>query len=187
LKTFIIFLFFTFLAGQAALAQENQPITKPTYASHTAGLKAGINLSALSGGKFYLGLHAGIYGEERISKGFGYGGEANLNLQGGDAGTSTLGLLYFTVPLLANFYVGKTTFQVGPYGALLLSSGSDNSSGSYVSNLKDTDYGLTAGFKTRIVSHLGMGARYYFGIQDLSPYSSSLRNQNIQIGLTYDF
>jgi hypothetical protein len=184
-KLFTLF-FLILLACQGALAQQDQQSAgKQVYDSRISGLKAGINLASFSGTNMVLGLHAGFYGEERIRKNFGYGGEANLNLQGGKSGATT-GLLYFTIPALANLYVGKTTLQAGIYGALLLASGSDSPYGSST-NMENTDYGLTAGFKTRLVHKLGIGARYYLGLQDISGRFSKTHNRNIQIGLNYDF
>lgn len=154
------------------------------------GIKAGANLANLknANGKAKIGPVGGIFTEYRISEKFSIRSEAMFSVQGAKekGNFETVKLNHVNVlPGLARFYpVENFSIEVGPYGGLLLSKkGGDLNKSDY----RKIDYGATLGIGYRIVENIEIGARYYYGIRDITKTTGKINNSTIQVALSYSF
>ncbi len=154
------------------------------------GIKAGANFANLknANGKAKIGPVGGIFTEYRISEKFSIRSEAMLSIQGakGKGSFKTLKLNYINViPALAKFYpVEKFSIEVGPYGGFLLSKKGGNLN---KSDFRKIDYGATLGVGFGITENVELGARYYYGLRDITKTTGNIKNKTIQVALSYSF
>lgn len=154
------------------------------------GIKAGGNLANLknANGKAKIGLVGGVFTEYRISEKFSIRSEALFSKQGakGKGSFETVKLNYINVlPGLAKFYPVKNfSIEVGPYGGFLFSKKGGNLN---KSDYRKIDYGATLGIGYRIVENVEIGARYYYGVRDITKTTGKIKNKTIQVALSYSF
>jgi hypothetical protein len=154
------------------------------------GIKAGGNLANLknANGNGKIGSVGGIFTEYRISEKFSIRSEALFSMQGtkGKGSFETVKLSYINVlPGLAKFYpVENFSIEVGPYGGFLFNKkGGDLNKSDY----RKLDYGATVGIGYRIVDNVEIGARYYYGLCDITKTTGKINNSIIQVALSYSF
>ncbi|PIE49031.1 MAG: hypothetical protein CSA39_04760 [Flavobacteriales bacterium] len=154
------------------------------------GIKAGGNLTNLknTNGKHKIGLVGGIFTEYRISKKFSVRSEALFSMQGakGKGSFETVKLNYINVlPGLAKFHpVESIRIEVGPYGGFLFSKKGGNLN---KSDYRKIDYGATLGIGFGITENVELGARYYYGLRDITKTTGEIKNKTIQVALSYSF
>lgn len=154
------------------------------------GVKAGVNLANLknANGKAKIGPVGGIFTEYRVSEKFSIRSEALFSMQGarGKGSFETVKLNYINVlPGLAKFYpVKKFSIEAGPYGGFLFSK---KGGGLKKSDYRKIDYGAALGIGYRIVENVEIGARYYYGISDITKTAGKTSNKTIQVALSYRF
>lgn len=158
------------------------------------GLKTGLNMAVLSGtvnmgAEFKPGIHFGGYVDIIESERIHFQIELNYSSQGAKGKYSTptgtydkINLNYFNVPFVIKIYPGKVfNFQIGAQGGFLLAAseyGKDRL-GTSVSNdinenYKSLDMGLVGGFGIEPTSHIQIGARLNYGLNDISTASRDL-------------
>jgi len=109
---------------------------------------------------------------------------------GGDIGTNSYRLNYFSIPLLANIkVVKKLSIVAGPEVDFLIQAKTFNSSSSSKStgDFRDVSFGLTGGFEVWPIHCLGFSARYHHGLSNAADDESSslstmeLKNRAVQL------
>ncbi|MFN2261263.1 MAG: porin family protein [Psychroflexus sp.] len=175
------------------------------------GVKGGLNFSNFFADEpddtnIKTGLNFSLYSRKALvdellflQAELGYSGKGSK--VEGDFGEMELGLAYLELPLMASVGIGNTIFvEGGAYAAYLLDaniSGEDNLGNSFSDeidrdNFKDFDYGLAVGANVNL-SSLVVGARYYYGMQDIvdsdlvSSALGDVRNSNIQVYVAFEF
>ncbi|MBK0403203.1 PorT family protein [Adhaeribacter sp. BT258] len=182
MKALFTFLFLTFYVGAIAFAQSPEPTAEePT--KQIFGFRAGGNLSSISGNDLYLGYHAGFFTDMPFSKKYGFSVELNYARQGGTFQGTPIKMDYIVFPVLFNLYVSEVALQAGAYAAPLLSAqnaqdGYYNSTG----NINNMDLGLAVGVK-RALGTVGVGLRYYQGLQNVAGSGSKVVNHKLELSL----
>lgn len=177
-----------------------------TAQSTAFGVKAGLNLSNLTGGDpgatydSRSGFHAGIFMREKFSK-VAIQPEILLSTQSTDVSSTAFGdyqdkFAYLNVPIMLKFYIiDGLNIHAGPqFGFLLdgdrtysgpLGSGSDDIKDYY----KSSDISLSLGAGWDIPFGLSADFRYNIGVQDINEASSGEKVQSrvFQLSLGWNF
>lgn len=175
------------------------------------GVKGGLNFSNFFADEpddtnIRTGLNFSLYSRKALvdevlflQAEIGYSGKGSK--VEGDFGEMELGLAYLELPLMASVGIGNTIFvEGGAYASYLLDaniSGEDITGNPFSDeidkdNFKDFDYGLAVGANVNL-SPLVVGARYYYGMQDIansdvvSATFGDVRNSNFQVYVAFEF
>lgn len=173
----------------------------------SVGLKGGLNFASLSSSDKdadntnRTGFHAGLFAHIPIAPEFAVqpevvystqGTKYPVDLAGGTTEKHNLALNYINIPVMLQAMVGGGFFaEAGPQIGFLTKATDkvgDIESGAVSKNdFKSTDLALGFGLGYSGLSGLGIGARYNLGLTDInnSGLSSNLKNNVLQIGLTY--
>lgn len=175
------------------------------------GVKGGLNLSNFSAENvndenLRTGINFGVYSRTPLIEDFLYL-QAEIGYTGkgskieGSLGEAEIGLGYLELPIMASIGISDLIYlEGGAYAAYLLnsnvsgrtSSGSSFSDDISTSNFKDFDYGLAFGANINL-SPLVVGARYYYGLQNIinSDFANftglEARNSTFQIYVAFEF
>lgn len=166
------------------------------------GLKGGLNLAELSSSDKQAdngnrtGFNAGLFFHLPVAPELAIQPEVVYSTQGTKYSDGTfkhnLALNYVNVPVMLQALVGRGFFaEAGPQIGFLTSSsnkvGDTPSDATSKSDFKNTDFALGFGLGYSGLSGLGIGARYNLGLTNVnnSGLSSNLKNNVLQIGLTY--
>jgi opacity protein-like surface antigen len=111
-----------------------------------------------------------------------------------DGDKGDLKMDYFTIPLMAKYYVVESfSVELGPQIGFLTSSKatSGGESVDVKDSMKTTDFGLNFGVGYNITQNFNMGLRYNLGLtqvqKDLVAGESASKNSVFQIALGYRF
>lgn len=176
------------------------------------GIKAGTNLTKISGkqfkDEFNFGYYAGVFAEFELSKTWGLQPEILYNQVNTKTtsnfdsaiGTwpkdiSSIKLNYLTIPILLRCNINKfVSLHAGPQFGLLLNK--DESAWQTVSAtgtntrtaIKSGDLSVIGGITVNVTS-LRIFGRYVVGLNNISdvPNSDSWKSQQIQLGIGYSF
>jgi Outer membrane protein beta-barrel domain len=175
-----------------------------TAAQPRSGIKAGLNYAGLSGynGNSRLSFHAGIFVQANLNKNKNwriqpellYSGEGqhytvNVNE---DIIKNTIALNYVALPVVVQYFPTPSLyFETGPQLAVLVAAYS-NGSGADHMNLKrsfgNTQFGLNLGAGVFLNQRISFYGRYYFGLTDITPYSSDMNRSSAgQFGIAFQF
>lgn len=163
------------------------------------GLKAGLNVSTISGGdsKAKAGFYGGAFANIPVASSFSVQPEVLYSGLGAKAeGMSDLkvNLSYISVPVmfqynaLPNFYV-----EAGPQFSFLVDSKFKYQSVSVKANdyIKGFDFGIGLGAGYYFTDNLGLNARFVAGVVDIAKETMGTdaegKNNVFQIGLSYKF
>lgn len=174
-----------------------------TVAQPQAGLKAGLNYAGLSGynGDKLLSFHAGAFVHVTMNKNWGIQPELLYSIEGQhyvvyDGAEdpapikNTITLNYIQLPLVLQYFpVTCLYFEAGPQLGVLVSAYSKGAGDGHM-NLKrsfgNTQFGLNLGAGYLFNQQLGIYARYYFGLTDVTPYNSEMnRSHTGQLGIAF--
>lgn len=159
------------------------------------GLKAGLNLSNLTGGdgdrNSLTGLHIGGFVEIGLSDKFSLQPELLYSMQGSEAeNTVKVKVDYLAIPLMAKYYLSeKFSIEVGPQMSFLVNDKAEFNDSSIPDAELDAssfDFGLNVGFAYNISSNLFAQARYNYGITTVVE-NPDIKNSVVQISLGYKF
>jgi hypothetical protein len=200
---FIIVLFFLF-------------IVRTGYSQLNYGVKGGLNSNNIKSDSYFdyphkslPSFHLGVIFEKELSNKFIFLGEILYSKKGFTADFQTdshdVYLNYINMPILFKFKpIKRIGLEVGPEIGYLLSSkfksiGNPSQDAAGLYNYK-LDFNLDLGISIDIISHIGLGIRYCYGLSDVYneesvqiPNSSDpifdtkLTNRTIQFSLTYNF
>ncbi|MDR4892062.1 MULTISPECIES: porin family protein [unclassified Chryseobacterium] len=206
-----IFLGLALVAGTFAFAQSTSTSTDAATPSTSSskikfGLKAGLNVSALShmDMKAKTGFYGGIFVNIPVAKDFAIQPEVLYSAVGakqkGD-GNAKLNLEYISVPVmfqykaLPNFYV-----EAGPQFNFLMGAELKDDVGSLQlkNATKSFDFGIGLGAGYNITKNIGVNVRYTTGLSDIVNAKQqrylygygrpgSVRNSVFQVGVHYKF
>ncbi|WEK70786.1 MAG: porin family protein [Candidatus Chryseobacterium colombiense] len=163
------------------------------------GVKAGLNVSTISGGdsKAKAGFYGGAFANIPVASSFSVQPEILYNGVGAKAdGMQDLkvNLSYISVPVmlqynaLPNFYL-----EAGPQFSFLVDSKFKYQSVSVKGNdyIKGFDFGIGIGAGYYITDNFGVTARYVAGVVDIAKKTGGVqpegKNNVFQIGLAYKF
>lgn len=162
------------------------------------GLKAGMNASELhkkgDNADTKIGFHVGGLAHIHGNSNWAFQPEVMYSLEGAKyeaAGVKTsTNLSYINVPLLAQYmFDNGFRIEAGPQIGFLMSAKSKT--GSTNTDIKD-DYKSTAislpvGVGYLTTTGLGFDARYNFGLTDLNENGTSVKGNNFQFGIFWQF
>lgn len=169
------------------------------------GLKLGLNSANFGGDestKTRFGYHVGPYLSIGITDQFAIQPELLYSTQGAEVTANNVSrkqdLSYINLPIMAKIYVANGfNIQVGPYVGVLLNfdSHSDDNSASVKADYKGYDFGVGAGLAYEMDGGFNLGARYNFGLADVSDFKAdasgieidSRTNQVLQFFLGFTF
>lgn len=189
-----------------------------TNAQTKFGAKAGVNISNLKGdsesANSKVGIYVGGYANLKISEQFAFQPEVLYSAQGakesGNLEIDQLGrvwadvkykLNYINVPLMIKYYPVKGfNIEAGPQIGFLVDS-KMNIKGHVTSTqqkfdtnekmnslLKSVDFGLNVGLGYEFENGLNLGARYNFGLTNISNVEEGkIKNSVFSLGLGYSF
>ncbi|WP_160137737.1 porin family protein [Chryseobacterium sp. c4a] len=192
-----IFLGLALVVGTFSFAQKTSSNTASSPVRF--GLKAGLNISSLSGNdtKSKAGFYGGVFANIPVAQDFSVQPEVLYSGMGAkDKNNSDvkLNLDYLAVPVmfqynaLPNLYV-----EAGPQFSFLLSSKVKTNNGSYDAKdgMKTFDFGLGLGAGYYFTPNIGVNVRYVAGLSDIfkdrPSGSDSTKNGAFQVGLAYKF
>ena len=174
-----------------------------TAAQPQAGIKAGLNYAGLSGynGDKLLSFHAGVFVHVTMNKNWRFQPELLYSVEGQHyivydnnedpaAIKNTIVLNYIQLPLVVQYFpVSSFYVEAGPQLAVLASAYSKGIGDGHM-NLKrsfgNTQFGLNMGLGYFFNPQLGIYARYYFGLTDVTPYNSDMnRSHTGQLGIAF--
>jgi hypothetical protein len=174
-----------------------------TAAQPQAGIKTGLNYASLSGytGDNLLSFHTGVFVHLTINKNWRiqpellYSGEGQHYLvydNNEDPATikNTIALNYIQLPLVVQYFpLPSLYFEAGPQLSVLASAFSKGIGDGHL-NVKrsfgNTQFGLNLGAGYLFNQQLGIYARYYFGLTDITPYNSDMnRSHTGQLGIAF--
>ncbi|WNM19007.1 porin family protein [Flavobacterium capsici] len=154
------------------------------------GLKAGANFSNLEGndisGSTYTSFHFGAVVELKLLENLSLQPELLYSSQGtkiDEAGFKDINYNYFTVPVLAKFYLisKKLSLEVGPQFSFLVNeSVSDQFEG------ETFDFALAGGLGYNITEHFFVQGRYVLGLTEANK-DAEVTNRVIQFSVGYKF
>jgi len=163
------------------------------------GLKAGINLSTITGDdadsfSSRTGFHVGFVSEIEISETFSFQPELLYSAQGSDwsedfvseSFEGTYKVDYLNVPLMAKFYVVEGfSLEAGPQVGLLLSAKAegDFADDDLKDYLKGIDFGVNFGLGYKLDGGLNFGARYNLGLSDANDDTDFLGDSTYKNGV----
>ena len=197
MKKFVTAFSFLILLSTASQAQEFR------VGAHAGIDAASISLDNVSGGPLHFksGLVGGVSIEAKLSKSFGLQLEGNYSRQGasiiadgGGTGAQSFNFDYITVPLLVKVNATKgLNFLFGPQVGFMISAKSKmpGSPGGGVEELfKPIGYHAVFGTEYQFPNGLSIGARYHFGINDISEGATGLgqiksRYYNFRLGYSF--
>lgn len=181
-----------------------------TYAQVNYGVKAGVNFANLNLSEdveiwdpaTLTGFNAGVFVNAELAENFSvqpelfYSGQGSVVFEEGDASVKYK-LGYLSLPVLARYQFWEGfRLEVGPQLGLLLSAkqiaegtGEDGEIDIKDEN-KSIDFGLAGGASYQLPVGVGIFARYYTGLTDISDNSDSdvsVKNNVASVGLTYTF
>ncbi|GAB3315058.1 porin family protein [Hymenobacter humi] len=170
----------------------------------TFGIKAGVNLSNVSGDntdnfKSLVGANAGVAANFGFSDLLSFQPELLYSMkgakleEGGDKVESRLN--YLDVPLLLKLNADGPFFEAGPQVGFLVSQkttydiGGVTNSSTSTDGTRKVDLGYVLGVGYQLASGPSLGLRYNGGISDLSDPSTTEKNRNsvFQVQLGYMF
>ncbi|MFY7965058.1 MAG: porin family protein [Chitinophagaceae bacterium] len=182
----------------AVLFSVNNIVTAQNFA---IGLKAGANLSKISGSSFSdeykLSYHAGAFMSLDFNKKIGIQPEVLLSQAQAQtvssgvilpSGSQNYKLSYLSIPLLLRYKFSKVIIlNVGPQYSILLNK-DDNAITNGQNAFKDGDFAMVAGLQLDF-KYLRFYGRYNIGLNDINDLSSSekWKNEQIQLGLGFRF
>lgn len=154
------------------------------------GLKAGANFSNLEGndisGSTYTSFHFGAVVELKLLENLSLQPELLYSSQGtkiDEAGFKDINYNYFTVPVLAKFYLTskKLSLEAGPQFSFLVNeSVSDQFEG------ETFDFGIAGGLGYNITEHIFVQGRYVLGLTEANK-DAEVTNRVIQFSVGYKF
>lgn len=180
------------------------------FAQVNYGVKAGVNFANVhlsedvedSDPSILTGFHAGVFINTELAENFSvqpelfYSAVGSKLLEEGDA-SFKLKTSYLSLPVLAQYqFFDGFRLELGPQVGLLLSSKNElkGTEEDYEEDVKDDtesiDFGLTGGASYQLPIGLGIFARYYTGLSDITKENEAgvkVKNNNIAVGLTYTF
>lgn len=185
-------------------------IASYSFAQVSLGVKAGLNLSdqkfssngTTVGHELKPGFHAGLIVTAMINEKFGIQPEVLFSMQGTKLESGLFSAKYVTsfnylaVPILARYnFTDRLSIHVGPQIGFLMSAEVEDSNGGQTTDVKDdyksTDISGALGGEFEIVSGLGAGVRYVFGLTDIHKdevdNEGKVKNSNVQIYLKWKF
>lgn len=184
-------------ATSFAFAQEK---TKSTSAApFTFGVKAGLNVSTISGGdsKSKAGFYAGGFMNIPVASSFSVQPEVLYNGVGAKAdGMSDVkvNLSYISVPVMFQYNATPEFYlEAGPQFSFLVDSKIKYQSVSVKANdyIKTFDFGIGIGAGYFFTPHIGVNARYVAGVTDIGKKlggdQPEGKNNVFQVGLAYKF
>lgn len=153
------------------------------------GIRGAINRSNLKdfGGKSRFGPSIGFYLEYTASDNVALRSELKYASMGakkkGDITDLKLNYVQ-ALPILLRIYPAESfSLEIGPYAGYLLSKkGSIDKS-----DLRKLDFGAAAGLGYHLTDHLEVGARYHFGVRDITKRTGKVKNRLIEVALSYSF
>lgn len=164
------------------------------------GLKGGLNVSNLSGSsvdnsdaKSLFGGNAGFFASIPASKNLYVLPEVSFSLEGAKLKSSDtdLKLNYVNIPVLLRYVTNSGFFvEAGPQLGILTSAKTKFGSTTIdvKDQLKSTNFSAGAGLGFKLDESVAVGARYMFGISDISESSvNELKSNNLSINLFYTF
>lgn len=173
-------------------------LSQVAAAQITGGLKAGLNISNFSGGRFedldkqaLVGFHAGGFLNFRLGA-ISLQPEALVSTAGAkfkDADTS-FRLTYVTVPVMVKFRSpGGFYLEAGPQVGFKISE--DIPDQTFRNFAKDLDLSIGAGLGYQSAGGFGIGARYMAGLSKVGDFDASdeidpdFKNSVIQVGIFF--
>ncbi|UKB86153.1 PorT family protein [Chryseobacterium sp. MEBOG06] len=188
------------VAGTFAFAQSTA--TSKSAASSSPirfGLKAGLNVSTLSGDnlKAKAGFYAGAFATIPVAQDFSVQPEILYSGMGAKDkydSSSKLNLDYLSIPVMFQYNALPNLYlEAGPQFNILLSSQlKDNSTKIDTKDLtKGFDFGIGIGAGYYFTQNIGVNVRYVAGLSDIAKNridgSDSVKNGAFQVGLAYKF
>ncbi|WP_333662405.1 porin family protein [Chishuiella changwenlii] len=181
------------------------------------GVKGGMNVSNLRGedenADAKIGLYAGGYATIKIDDKFAFQPEVLYSAQGakqeGNLNVDGIGnafakvkykVDYINIPLMFKYYATEgLSIEAGPQVGLLVSS-KMNVKGHVLSSsqqfdttvdakdlFKSVDFGLNVGLGYELSNGINFGARYNFGLANISDVGGKIKNSVFSFGLGYSF
>ncbi|REC42911.1 porin family protein [Chryseobacterium pennipullorum] len=192
-----ILLGFALVAGTFTFAQK-------TTSTHTSspvrfGLKAGLNISSISGDglKSKAGFYGGAFANIPVAQDFSVQPEVLYSGMGAKDdfdGNAKLNLDYIAVPVMFQYNALPNLYlEAGPQFGFLMSAKSKYNSASVdvKDELKTFDFGIGLGAGYYFTNNIGVNLRYVAGLTDLAKNrpsgSDSSKNGVFQVGLAYKF
>lgn len=163
---------------------------------HPIGFKFGGNVASLAGDdtgnlSSMLNFHAGFFMEIGLTKDLKVQPELLFTVYGFKLDSRNenpnVRLNYIALPIIAKYFISETfSLDVGPQVGLLLSAKNGTGSKADVkSEFYDRDFGINAGASLAITEKVGITARYYFGLSDVTTVNSKNFNRAIQLAFQY--
>ena len=164
------------------------------------GLKAGLNISTLSGGdsSSKAGFYGGLFANVPVAQDFSFQPEVLYSGMGAKAKSNSdlkVNLDYISVPLMIQYNALPNLYvEAGPQFSFLINSKlkykSNSTDGKDVFKTFDFGIGLGAGYY--FTQNIGLTARYVAGLNDVMknrPDLSTDKSKNgvFQVGLAYKF
>ncbi|MGH1517173.1 porin family protein [Chryseobacterium sp. JK1] len=186
------------VAGTFTFAQKTS--TSTSTGSARFGLKAGLNISNLSGGDFNskAGFYGGVFANIPVAQDFSFQPEVLYSGMGAKTKANSdvkANLDYISVPLMIQYNALPNLYvEAGPQFSFLV-----NSKIKYRSNstdgkdlFKSFDFGIGLGAGYYFTQNIGVTARYVAGLTDVAknrPDLSTDKSKNgvFQVGLAYKF
>ena len=162
------------------------------------GLKAGMNASELHtknvNADTKIGFHAGGLVHIHGNSNWAFQPEVMYSLEGSKSKvadvTTNRNLSYINVPLLAQYmFDNGFRIEAGPQIGFLMSAKLKNDDGSadIKDGYKSTAISLPVGVSYLTQSGLGIDARYSLGLTDLNENGESVKGNNFQFGIFWQF
>ena len=164
------------------------------------GLKAGINISDLTGVTFgwepRVSIHFGGVLEIPISEDMSIQTELLFSSQGVNDSSffsdDQIITNYLNLPVNAKYFITEDfSIELGPQLGILLSANSeiDGSDENIKGDLNSLDFGLNTGIEYKFENGLNLGFRYVFGLSNVAKDISSnkIKNGVLQISSGYFF
>ena len=166
------------------------------------GIKGGVNLSTFIGteaseASALIGPHIGGLAQITLGEndeGFlSYALQPELfySMQGAKADDGKVTLSYINLPVMIQRYIASSGFYIetGPQVGFLLSAKSkfEGTSEDIKSQMRSIDFALNFGLGYKLVSGIGISARYSLGATSNANDDSDIHNATISFGLFYVF
>jgi hypothetical protein len=177
-------------------------LSTTVFGQTTFGVKGGLNMAnfKLSGG--------GVSLDTKMKAGFEIGGFANFGINeklsiqpellfaqygckfDDDFSDKPLKANLITVPVMVKYSFGEINLMAGPQLGYIMSAEIDGEDvmGEDVFDMKSLDFGLAIGAGYEMENGIGIDARYYFGLANLTNMEDvTAKNSSLQIALSYRF
>lgn len=163
------------------------------------GLKAGLNVSKLTGSNFdnqkvksLFGANGGVFASIPAGKNFSVQPELSFSMEGAQEENSNakLKVNFINLPVMLKYRTESGFFvEAGPQVGYLASAKADGNGATidFKDQLQSFNFSAGAGLGYQLDKSIGVGARYMFGLSDILENNTTMKSNALSVNLFYTF